>query len=52
MSNAQTKAPPPPFAEAKNSRQKARASGLDPDCWYVVEHDNAVKKGQVKEVMF
>jgi phenylpropionate dioxygenase-like ring-hydroxylating dioxygenase large terminal subunit len=43
---------PPSFAEAKNSRQKARAAGLDPDRWYAVEYDSAVKKGQVKEVVF
>jgi len=52
MNNAQTKSPPPSFAEAKNSRQKARASGMDPDRWYVVEYDSAVKKEQVKEVTF
>ncbi|MGZ8237714.1 MAG: Rieske 2Fe-2S domain-containing protein, partial [Methylobacter sp.] len=52
MTNAQTKSPPPSFAEAKNSRQKARAAGMDPDRWYVVEYDSAVKKGQVKEVVF
>ena len=43
---------PPSFEEANNPRQKARAAGLDPDCWYAVEYDNAVKKGQVKEVVF
>lgn len=43
---------PPEFTEAKNSRQRARASGLDPDRWYVVEYDAAVKKGEVKEVVF
>ncbi|MDD5034565.1 MAG: Rieske 2Fe-2S domain-containing protein, partial [Methylococcaceae bacterium] len=52
MSSVQTKSPPPAFAEAKNSRQKARAAGMDPDRWYVVEYDDAVKKGQVKEVTF
>lgn len=25
---------------------------MDPDCWYAVEYDNAVKKGQIKEVIF
>lgn len=43
---------PPKFRDGRNSRQKARAAGLDPDCWYVVEHDNGIKKGQVKEVVF
>jgi phenylpropionate dioxygenase-like ring-hydroxylating dioxygenase large terminal subunit len=52
MNNAQTKSPPPTFAKAKNPRQKARAAGMDPDRWYVVEYDSAVKKGQVKEVTF
>jgi phenylpropionate dioxygenase-like ring-hydroxylating dioxygenase large terminal subunit len=54
MRNAQTTPPqsPPAFEEAKNSRQKARTAGLDPDRWYVVEYDSAIKKGQVKEVVF
>jgi len=52
MNNTQTITPPPAFAEAKTSRQKARAAGMDPDRWYVVEHDGVVKKGQVKEVIF
>jgi phenylpropionate dioxygenase-like ring-hydroxylating dioxygenase large terminal subunit len=54
MRNAQTTSPqsPPSFGEARNTRQKARAAGLDPDRWYVVEYDAAVRKGQVKEVVF
>lgn len=52
MHNAQMIPPPPAFADARNSRQKARAAGMDPDRWYVVEYDSAVKKGQVKEVIF
>ncbi|MGZ8931501.1 MAG: Rieske 2Fe-2S domain-containing protein, partial [Methylosarcina sp.] len=52
MNNAQTKTPPPSFAEARTSRQKARAAGMDPDRWYVVEYESGVKKGQVKEVTF
>jgi phenylpropionate dioxygenase-like ring-hydroxylating dioxygenase large terminal subunit len=52
MNSTQTLAPPPAFDTAKNPRQKARAAGLDPDRWYVVEYDRAVKKGQVKEVVF
>lgn len=43
---------PPSFEEAKNYRQKARSAGLDPDHWYVVEHDSAVLVNQVKEVVF
>ncbi|SMF93700.1 hypothetical protein SAMN02949497_0987 [Methylomagnum ishizawai] len=52
MSSAQTQSPPPIFTDAKTTRQKARSAGLDPDRWYVVEYDKAVKKGQVKEVVF
>jgi phenylpropionate dioxygenase-like ring-hydroxylating dioxygenase large terminal subunit len=52
MNNAQMIPAPPAFADARNSRQKARAAGMDPDSWYVVEYDSAVKKGQVKEVIF
>jgi len=43
---------PPNFEQAKNPRQKSRSAGLDPDWWYVVDYDHAVKKGQVKEVEF
>lgn len=43
---------PPRFEDGRNSRQKARAAGLDPDWWYVVEHDRAINKGEVKEVVF
>jgi phenylpropionate dioxygenase-like ring-hydroxylating dioxygenase large terminal subunit len=52
MNKLQTNSPPPDFAKARNSRQKARAAGMDPDRWYVVEHDSKIKKGQVKEVTF
>ena len=52
MNSVPKKSPPPVFADAKNPRQKARASGMDPDHWYVVEYDRAVKKGKVKEVVF
>ena len=45
-------AAPPGFAEARNRRQKARAAGLNPDYWYAVEYDRAVKPGQVVEVRF
>jgi phenylpropionate dioxygenase-like ring-hydroxylating dioxygenase large terminal subunit len=43
---------PPAFNEARNPRQKARAAGLDPDYWYPVERDRAVKPGSVVEVRF
>ena len=43
---------PPSFEEAKNNRQKSRSAGLDPDRWYAVEYDKAIKKGDVKEVVF
>jgi phenylpropionate dioxygenase-like ring-hydroxylating dioxygenase large terminal subunit len=42
----------PTFAEAQNRRQKARSAGLDPNYWYAVEHDSALKNGQVQEVKF
>jgi phenylpropionate dioxygenase-like ring-hydroxylating dioxygenase large terminal subunit len=43
---------PPEFTAARNPRQKARAAGLDPDYWYAVEYDRAVKPGQVVEIRF
>jgi phenylpropionate dioxygenase-like ring-hydroxylating dioxygenase large terminal subunit len=43
---------PPPFASARNLRQKARAAGLHPDHWYAVEYDRAVRPGQVVQVKF
>ncbi|CAI8930811.1 Rieske 2Fe-2S domain-containing protein [Methylocaldum szegediense] len=54
MRNAQdlSRRSPPDFFEAENSRQKARAAGLDPDRWYAVEYERAVKKRQVKEIVF
>ena len=45
-------ASPPSFASATNRRQRARAAGLDPDYWYPVEYDRAVRPGQVVEVVF
>lgn len=44
--------PPPSFREARSTRQRARASGLDPDRWYAVEYDKMVGAGEVKEVQF
>jgi len=43
---------PPTFSEARNRREKARAAGLHPDYWYAVEHDRAVRRGQIVEVRF
>jgi phenylpropionate dioxygenase-like ring-hydroxylating dioxygenase large terminal subunit len=43
---------PPEFAAAGNRRQKARASGLHPDYWYVVEYDRNLKRGKAVEVRF
>ncbi|BAZ11756.1 Rieske [2Fe-2S] domain-containing protein [Calothrix sp. NIES-4071] len=43
---------PPTFEQAKNRRQKARSAGMDPDYWYAVEYDLALKPGQVIEVIF
>jgi 4beta-methylsterol monooxygenase len=48
-------APPaaaPDFSTARNRRQKARAAGLDPDYWYAVEYDRAVRPGQAVAVRF
>ncbi|MGF1468551.1 MAG: Rieske 2Fe-2S domain-containing protein [Sandaracinaceae bacterium] len=43
---------PPSFEDATNRRAKARAAGLDPNYWYAVEHDEAIRQGQVVEVKF
>lgn len=43
---------PPSFEESRNRREKVRAAGMDPNYWYAVEHDKAVKPGQVVEVRF
>ncbi|WP_088241248.1 aromatic ring-hydroxylating oxygenase subunit alpha [Calothrix rhizosoleniae] len=43
---------PPSFNEAKNRRQKVRSAGMNPDYWYAVEYDRAIKPGQVIEVKF
>ncbi len=45
-------AAPPGFAEARNTRQKVRAAGLDPNYWYAVEVDERIRPGQVTEVVF
>ena len=38
--------------EPRGRRERLRAAGLDPDYWYAVEYDRAVKPGQVVEVAF
>jgi len=43
---------PPNFEEARNRRQKARAAGMDPNYWYAVEYDRALRPGKVIEVEF
>jgi len=43
---------PPGFAQARNQRQRARAAGLDPDYWYVVERARALPPGKVVRVRF
>jgi phenylpropionate dioxygenase-like ring-hydroxylating dioxygenase large terminal subunit len=47
-----TPQPPPDLKEARNRRQKARACGLSPNHWYIVDYEGALKPGQVKEVIF
>ena len=48
----QEEPPPPSFATANNLRQQARAAGLDPDYWYPVAQDKALRPGKVLEVRF
>ena len=43
---------PPEFETATNLRQRARASGLDPNYWYAVELERNLAVGEVKEVVF
>jgi phenylpropionate dioxygenase-like ring-hydroxylating dioxygenase large terminal subunit len=43
---------PPPFPEARNRRQKARAAGLNPDHWYAVTYDRSLERGQAIDVQF
>jgi phenylpropionate dioxygenase-like ring-hydroxylating dioxygenase large terminal subunit len=54
MSRIYTKpqSPPPAFEDAKNTRQKVRAAGLDPNYWYPAEWSKDLKAGEVKEVVF
>ncbi|HEV2371537.1 MAG TPA: aromatic ring-hydroxylating dioxygenase subunit alpha [Streptosporangiaceae bacterium] len=48
----QGSAPPPGFAQARTRHQRARSAGMDPDHWYPVERDSALRRGQVVEVTF
>jgi phenylpropionate dioxygenase-like ring-hydroxylating dioxygenase large terminal subunit len=43
---------PPDFAHAQNRRQKVRSVGLDPNYWYAVEHEHAIKPERPYEVVF
>jgi phenylpropionate dioxygenase-like ring-hydroxylating dioxygenase large terminal subunit len=43
---------PPSFANARNTRQRARTAGLDPDYWYAVELAARLPRGKVLEVRF
>jgi len=43
---------PPSFETARNRRQKARASGLDPNHWYAVAESGTLGRNQVREVVF
>ena len=38
--------------EPRSRRERVRSAGLDPDYWYAVEYDHAVRPGQVVEVTF
>jgi 4beta-methylsterol monooxygenase len=44
--------PAPTFATARHRRDRVRTAGLDPDYWYAVEYDRAVKPGCVVETTF
>jgi len=43
---------PPSFAAARNTRQRARTAGLDPDYWYVAELSSRLPRGKVVETVF
>lgn len=43
---------PPSYEEARNPRQRVRAAGMSPEYWYPVEHDQAIKPGETKEIRF
>ena len=44
--------PPPSFEDAANLRQRTRASGLDPEHWYVVARVDGFARGTVEHVAF
>jgi len=44
--------PPSTLEEARNRRERTRASGLSPNFWYAMEFSKAIKPGEVKEVTF
>src|SRR5512140_947267 len=44
--------PPPGLEEARNLRQKARACGLSPNHWYIVDRAGALEPRGVKEIVF
>ena len=43
---------PPRFEEAKNTRQKVRAAGMDPNYWYPAIWEKDLKPQGVQEVVF
>jgi phenylpropionate dioxygenase-like ring-hydroxylating dioxygenase large terminal subunit len=46
------KAHAPSFTEARNLRQRARVSGMDPNYWYAALLSSELPRGAVKEVVF
>ena len=44
--------PPPSFEEAKNTRQRVRAAGMNPNYWYPAMWDKDLRAEQVEEVVF
>lgn len=52
MTQFDSQSGPPDFEHARNKRQKVRSAGLDPNHWYAVEHEDALRPGQVTEVVF
>ncbi len=43
---------PPSFSESKNTRQKVRSAGMDPNYWYPAVWSKSLKPGQVEDVVF
>ncbi len=54
MSRIYTEEPkrPPSFTEAKNTRQRVRAAGMDPNYWYPAAWSKDLENGGVKDVVF